>query len=149
KELRTAQTRFEEAANIFKKSLTPEDSLTAIPLTNLARVLDDLDEGEAAKKQYADAFAIRRKDPKFKRDTPPVLVRADAKPVVVQGELSAKDPFDRVCKKSHHKVHEFDLRKGAIYILELRSAQFDTYLRLEDSGGDDINENDDISEFDL
>jgi CHAT domain-containing protein/Flp pilus assembly protein TadD len=73
----------------------------------------------------------------------------DAKPLVITGELTKKDPFDKVRKASHHKVHELELKAGEIYMIDLRSVDFDTFLRLEDATGKKISENDDISAVDL
>jgi CHAT domain-containing protein len=72
----------------------------------------------------------------------------DAKPLVITGELTKKDPFDKVRKASHHKVHELELKAGEIYMIDLQSADFDTFLRLEDGAGQKISENDDVSEND-
>lgn len=68
---------------------------------------------------------------------------------VIAGELTRADPLDRERKASYFKVHELDLQAGEIYVLDLRSAAFDTFLRLEDGTGRKISENDDISPTDL
>jgi CHAT domain-containing protein/Tfp pilus assembly protein PilF len=73
----------------------------------------------------------------------------DVKPLVITGELTKKDPFDKERKASHHKVHELKLKAGEIYMIDLRSVDFDTFLRLEDATGKKISENDDISAVDL
>src|SRR5207245_1178819 len=72
----------------------------------------------------------------------------DAKPLVITGELTAKDPFDKVRTKSHSKVHELELKAGEGYIIDLRSKEFDTYLRVEDPAGKTVDENDDVSATD-
>jgi CHAT domain-containing protein len=72
----------------------------------------------------------------------------DAKPLVITGELTKKDPLDKERKASHHKVHELELQAGEIYMIDLRSVDFDTFLRLEDAAGKKISTNDDISTTD-
>ena len=52
-------------------------------------------------------------------------------PHVIDGELTAKDPFDKVRKESWAKVYELELKAGEIYVIDLRSDDFDTFLRLE------------------
>jgi CHAT domain-containing protein len=64
-------------------------------------------------------------------------------PLVIRGELTAKDPLDRVLKQSRHKVHEVPLEAGRLYAIELRSAAFDAYLRLEDAAGKQLAQDDD------
>jgi CHAT domain-containing protein/Flp pilus assembly protein TadD len=64
-------------------------------------------------------------------------------PLVLRGELTAKNPLDRVLKQSGHKVHEVQLEAGQLYAIELRSTVFDAYLRLEDTAGKQLAEDDD------
>ncbi len=45
-----------------------------------------------------------------------------------KGQLDAKDPL---LMGKHFKVHAFKMVAGATYIIDLKSAQFDTFLRLE------------------
>src|SRR5579872_531651 len=72
----------------------------------------------------------------------------DVKPLVITGELTKKDPFDKDRKASHHKIHELELKAGEIYMIDLRSVDFDTFLRLEDPAGNKITENDDLGDTD-
>src|SRR5262249_61673489 len=65
------------------------------------------------------------------------------KPLVFRGVLTAKDPLDRVLKQSRHKVHEVKLEVGKFYAIDLESAAFDAYLRLEDAAGKQLAEDDD------
>ena len=48
-------------------------------------------------------------------------------------------------KTENERVHEMKMLAGKTYVLDLESAQFDTYLRLEDAKGKVLAENDDIS----
>src|SRR5262245_58109698 len=60
----------------------------------------------------------------------------------VEGKLTAGDPKDKVRKDSYHKVHTVKLEKDVVYRIDLISAQFDAYLRLEDADGKQLEEND-------
>jgi hypothetical protein len=53
-----------------------------------------------------------------------------------QGTLTAKEI---------ERIHEVKMLAGKCYVLDLESSQFDAYLRLEDSTGKVLVENDDIS----
>ncbi len=96
----------------------------------------------AARAPWAAALAI------LAVTAAPAAAQAD-KPLTIQGRLQASDPLDRVRKQSHHKVHEVELKKDQLYLIELRSADFDTFLRVEDAQGKKLAENDDIGETDL
>jgi tetratricopeptide (TPR) repeat protein len=78
----------------------------------------------------------------------PSIGQAD-EPLTFRGELKKSDPRDRLRKHSPHKVHEVDLKKGQAYRIELHSARFDTFLRVEDGTGKVMAENDDIGPTDL
>jgi hypothetical protein len=69
--------------------------------------------------------------------------KADGEDLKVSGTLSADDPKDKVITKSPHKVHEHKMKAGSTYIIDLKSRQFDCYLRLEDSSGKQLAEDDD------
>lgn len=73
----------------------------------------------------------------------------DAKPFVIQGELTEKDAFDTLRDTSRAKVHELELKAGEVYLFDLRSVDFDPFLRLEAAAGVKISENDDVSDTDL
>jgi len=67
--------------------------------------------------------------------------KADLK---TEGKLTADDPKDKVLKKSPHKVHEFKMQAGKIYVIDLSSKNFDAFLRLEDPDGKQVAINDDV-----
>jgi hypothetical protein len=46
--------------------------------------------------------------------------------------------------KERERVHEVQLRAGQVYVIDLESTDFDAYLRLHDSQGKLLAENDDI-----
>src|SRR5262249_39834906 len=46
--------------------------------------------------------------------------------------------------KEAERVHEMTMTAGKTYVIDMNSAQFDTYLRLESSKGKVLAENDDI-----
>jgi tetratricopeptide (TPR) repeat protein len=52
----------------------------------------------------------------------------------LKGSLSPKDPLDSFAQtnKSHYKVHDVPMQAGKSYLIDL-SAEFNTFLRLEDS----------------
>src|SRR5262245_6732475 len=54
---------------------------------------------------------------------------------VFRGTLTDKDPPDPLLKKSPHKVHEVQLKAGAVYRIDLESKDFDALLRVEDATG--------------
>ena len=59
------------------------------------------------------------------------------------GKLSSTDPMDKVLTKSYHQVHTFKMTAGDTYTIDLESREFDTYLRLEDSAGNQLAKDDD------
>jgi thiol-disulfide isomerase/thioredoxin len=63
----------------------------------------------------------------------------------VEGKLTDDDPKDMLLKKSPHKVHECKLSAGGIYVIDMKSKDFDTFLRLEDSKKKQLAFNDDIA----
>ena len=62
--------------------------------------------------------------------------------------MTDKDPFDRVRTESRCKVHTITLESGSTYQIDLRSKEFDPYLRLEDADGNQLAHDDDGG-FDL
>jgi hypothetical protein len=63
--------------------------------------------------------------------------------LAVQGQLTNNDPLDKLRKGNHHKVHTFKMVPGRTYTIDLRSSDFDAYLRLEDSKQANLAEDDD------
>jgi hypothetical protein len=72
--------------------------------------------------------------------------KADGDDLKVSGTLSADDPKDKKTNNPH-KVHDFKMKAGSTYIIDLKSRQFDSYLRLEDSSGKQLAEDDDSGGF--
>jgi thiol-disulfide isomerase/thioredoxin len=66
-----------------------------------------------------------------------------AKPVDIKGELTKDDDKDSVRKESFRKVHPFKMIAGKTYIFDLKSNNFDAFLRLEDPSGKQVAEDDD------
>jgi hypothetical protein len=54
----------------------------------------------------------------------------------VEGLLTSKEPV---------QVHELDMTAARTYVVDLESAAFDAFLRLEDAAGQKLAENDDVS----
>src|SRR5262245_64742527 len=67
----------------------------------------------------------------------------------VEATLSKDDPADKL-RKNPHKVHEYKMKAGTTYIIDMISKNakmLDPYLRLEDSSGTNLAEDDDSGGF--
>jgi thiol-disulfide isomerase/thioredoxin len=62
----------------------------------------------------------------------------------VEGKITEDDPKDKVIKQPH-KVHEFKMKAKSIYVIDLKSKDFDSILRLVDSNGKQLALNDDAT----
>lgn len=60
-----------------------------------------------------------------------------------EGQISDSEPYDKVRKESRRQLHEFRMLPGNAYTIDLESLDFDAYLRLEDSKGKQLAEDDD------
>ncbi len=60
-----------------------------------------------------------------------------------EGQITEKEPYDKVRKECRRQVHEFRMLPGHAYTIDLESFDFDAYLRLEDSKGKQLAEDDD------
>ena len=70
----------------------------------------------------------------------------DAKAFTIDGKLTKDDPPDKIRKEHPHKVHHYKMRAGSVYMVKLTSKDpktFDIYLRIEDSAGKNLAEDDD------
>lgn len=68
--------------------------------------------------------------------SPCSLVGADLNPLLLIDDwLTGKEPLDTIRKTSRAKVHTVSLNAGALYLVEARSDDFNTYLRVETAGG--------------
>ena len=68
----------------------------------------------------------------------------------IEGKLTKDDPADTILKRSPHKVHDFKMKAGAIYVIDMVSKDpklLDAYLRLEDSSGKNLAMDDDSGGF--
>jgi hypothetical protein len=75
---------------------------------------------------------------------------SDDKTVQIDGKLTKEDPPDKVRKSNPHKVHEYKMRAGSVYAIKLVSKNpqgYDAYLRIEDSAGKNLAEDDDSGGF--
>jgi hypothetical protein len=63
--------------------------------------------------------------------------------MLIEAEIAAGDPTDRVRKDSFCHVHLVELSPAKSYVIDLASKRFDAYLRLEDATGKQIAEDDD------
>ncbi|MFO0864596.1 MAG: protein kinase [Gemmataceae bacterium] len=53
------------------------------------------------------------------------------------------DPWDVPSERKHHQVFDFPAVPGELYTVDLQSADFDTFLRVEEANGKFVAENDD------
>ena len=103
-------------------------------------------------KPAQDALAKAEKDPdgNVQKIAQAALaqIRADpnGKDFEVQGVLTPGDPFDRVRTQHFHVVHTYRMKAGTTYTIDLRS-QWDNYLRLENSRGLQLAQDDDSGGF--
>jgi hypothetical protein len=59
------------------------------------------------------------------------------------GELTANDPKDSVRTNSFAKIFTYQMEKGRTYQIDMKSKEFDSYLRLENPGGAQVAADDD------
>jgi len=72
----------------------------------------------------------------------------DKKPVLdIKDELKDSDPKDKKRSESFAKMHELKMAAGKGYKIDLRSEEFDSYLRLEDADGKELAFDDDSGGF--
>jgi thiol-disulfide isomerase/thioredoxin len=65
------------------------------------------------------------------------------KDLKVEYQLTKDDPKDKVRKDCSAKIHTYKMKAGEVYIIDMVSKEFDTYLRLEDPTGKQVAEDDD------
>jgi hypothetical protein len=63
--------------------------------------------------------------------------------ITVDGKLDGNDGLDDGHRGAFCKVYTYPMRAGKQYVIDLQSAQFDSYLRLEDARGWHLAEDDD------
>jgi hypothetical protein len=61
----------------------------------------------------------------------------------VQGELTDKDERDKPAPNCYCKVYPFQMQAGKKYQIDLKSKEFDAFLRLEDPSGKEVASDDD------
>jgi hypothetical protein len=76
---------------------------------------------------------------------PPQVIALQPGPdgVTQQGQLTVNDGRDNVRVNSQCKIYTYPMKAGKVYTIELRSTAFDAYLRLENSKGQQLAEDDD------
>jgi peroxiredoxin len=74
----------------------------------------------------------------------PALAQVASQPGVMRfdGKITANDPKDAQ-RQTPSKVHRVTLKEGKVYTIDMVSTQFDSYLRLEDARGNQLDEDDD------
>ncbi len=64
----------------------------------------------------------------------------------VEGNLTNTDQKDKVRTDCYHKSYEFKMEEGKTYQIDLKSKEFDPWLRLLDPDGKQVAEDDDGGE---
>jgi hypothetical protein len=67
----------------------------------------------------------------------------------LQSEFPVSESKGNLTAAQPEQVHDVKMRAGRVYLIDMASASFDTYLRLEDSKSNVLAFNDDISAKDL
>jgi tetratricopeptide (TPR) repeat protein len=101
--------------------------------------------------RYEEILAALKAQPVFSAPHPPAKVQpltsdVASVPAAIKGELTGDDPLDLTfppTQKSHHKVHLVRMTAGKHYQIDL-TADFDTFLRLEDQMQTRLLFNDDV-----
>jgi serine protease Do len=137
------------------KAQVKSDALGAVRLAltkkNLNNLIVDVPEGTKVALALTDiAGNVIELNPNFEA---PKKKSAGGKLVLQEeGRLTEKEPLDKmrpdlverkVGKACHFKTHTFKMLPGSTYTIDLESADFDAYLRLEDPDGKQIAEDDD------
>src|SRR5438874_13319768 len=63
----------------------------------------------------------------------------------IEGKLTKDDPADKIRTSNPHKAHEYKMKAGSVYVIKMISKSpkdLDNYLRLEDSAGNNLAEDD-------
>lgn len=115
----------------------------AVPSEAVLDLLGDLKSGKLKKLVAVEP----KKTPDLpSRDTerpvnPPATGVVDL--LKVTKKLTDTDSLDKLRQKSFHRVHTVKLKAGVEYTIDLTSNEFDPFLRLEDSKGKQLAEDDD------
>jgi hypothetical protein len=93
-------------------------------------------------KDGSKPLAIKKSAAKKKKPVEETTILREA------GELTAADPFDRLRGQTHHKVYPVKMAPGKTYVIRLYDqnaggSNMDPYLRLEDSRGINLAQDDD------
>lgn len=127
------------SARIASVCLVPTVALTLVLATFLA-TLGGLRAGDEPKK---DPVKPPTAEPtKGPAKEPAKDAKADKLELVIPGQILDNDPVDKV-RNVPGKVHAVKMLKGQSYQLDLVSTDFDSYLRLEDSAGNQLAQDDD------
>lgn len=68
---------------------------------------------------------------------------AEFLPMEISGELTAQDARDKVRTGAPCKLYSFPLAKDRTYVIDMIGEKFDSFLRLEDSEGKQLAQDDD------
>ena len=105
----------------------------AIPAEEIQKLLPDLKSGKLVLKNEVGKVEALPKDPNQ-------ILR-------VAATITAKDPISKLGKGRYMKIHDVKLTKDVTYIIEMESAEIDSYLIVEDAKGKKVAEDDDGGGF--
>lgn len=133
----------------FKRNTLSEKTLRLAIEPNDGNVIpsewyDDLGVNGGLRRPHVDHPDVEKKpeEAPFKEAKTPERFEAPAKIIFQKDEkLTANDPRDPV-RQAPCKSYEINLQAGTEYIIDLRSREFDPYLRLE-YAGNELTSNDD------
>lgn len=95
----------------------------------------------------AHLHAGDKDSPEKKAETKKVPQKQETRDIVVDGELIGADLKDKVRTGSACKTYTYKMNEGKSYQIDMRSAAFDSYLRLEDPAGMQVAADDDSGGF--
>ncbi|HZZ78749.1 MAG TPA: PPC domain-containing protein [Gemmataceae bacterium] len=73
--------------------------------------------------------------------------KEQSKNLVVDAELTQNDVRDKVRTQSYCRTYKFKMVEGKAYQIDMKSKEFDSYLRLEDANGTQVAFDDDSGDF--
>jgi serine protease Do len=118
----TETKKTDKDGRVYWPLLTDKSRQLAIQLPKGTRAMLALTDPDGLGLKFSEA------DPTLEK------IKSAGGPLVktIDGKLNDKDPFDSERTKSRAQVHEFPMKAGKTYTLDLMSEDFDAFLRIED-----------------
>lgn len=82
-----------------------------------------------------------------KKEKEPEKKKGLSKDVTVNGEISNVDVKDKSRKDSYCKTYTYKMTEGRTYVIDMKSTDVDSYLRLENPAGEEVAADDDGGGF--